>query len=132
MKLRENIVFRNPYSFVFSSIVMFIFSLIVFWFCKEPVDRTIKFIVMVPYIFLCLGYIFELWQYEIIKKNREIVRNTTNIRRSLFINELPFDTNLEKYFAFERKKLEDIKKDKGTDIETLKNMYSLEKLWEVN
>lgn len=132
MKLKKNKVFRKSHSFVFSSIVMFIFSFIVFWSCKEPVYRGIKFLIIDSYIFLCLGYIFELWQYEIIKKNREIVRNTTNIRRSLFINELPFDTNLEKYFAFERKKLEDIKKDKGTDIETLKNMYSLEKLWEVN
>lgn len=129
MKLRENIVFRNPYSFVFSSIVMFIFSLIVFWFCKEPVDRTIKFIVMVPYIFLCLGYIFELWQYKIIKKNREIVRNTTNIRRSLLINELPFDTDLEEFFALERKRVDNIKKDQDTDIETLKTIYCAEKLW---
>lgn len=128
MKLIENRVFRNPYSFVFSSIVMFIFSLIVFWFCKEPVDRTIKFIVMVSYIFLCLGYIFELWQYKIIKKNREIVRNTTNIRRSLLINELPFDTDLEEFFALERKRVDNIKKDQDTDIETLKTIYLLENI----
>lgn len=129
MRLIKNKSYRNTRSFVFSSIVVFVFSLIVLFDFKSTGSH---FGVFVAYIALLLGYFYELWQYKIIKHNREVVRETTEIRRSLFIDELPFDTNLEEYFFQQRKNLETLKKEGKFDDETLKVMYSLEKLWGID
>lgn len=129
MHLIKNKVNRNTHSLVFSSLVTFVFSLIVLFDLKF---NGSDFFVLILYIVLLLGYFFEFWQYRIIKHNREIIRKTTKVRRSLFIDELPFNTNLEEYFFQQRKNLETLKKEGKFDDETLKEMYSLEKLWGID